>query len=460
MNLKMAQALALGVMAHLGGCARMSHVEPVERSAERALVLGEPFIHQTSGEPLDAVEPATALLTLDQALRLSLKHSAQIQSALARVRQAESAARQTRLLPNPVLAVSFRFPEAGGGGLIDADLSAELLSLLARPGRISVADHRLRKESAEALKTVLDVATEVQRQFADAQALDARLDIGDARRLILQGLLDIAQSRLRAGEAARLDVLTAQSELSSLDSELLALHSERRLARLSLARLIGQPSAQAEWKLPPWSPTPEPSFSESDWIRLALEHRPELDAIKWELSALGQEVRLARLDAILGGEGGVSAERDDLWSVGPSASVPLPIFDTGAVSKQRRMDQLIEQQHELTQNGRVIIEEVRKALEQLTASRQGLDRVRKELVPLQEQRLKQSQDAYRAGLANIVTLRVAEQDLQQARGRVIDLQQQVLHARFDLDRAVGGPGAYQNSIAAGTAQVNPNGKIK
>jgi outer membrane protein, heavy metal efflux system len=454
MNLLNARAIALGSAMLLVGCAPMVKVEPVERLAEQALVVGDPFVYQTIGEPFDVAEPLPGSLSVDDALRLALKHNAQIQSALARVRQAEADARQTRLLPNPVLGVAFRLPSGGGKSIIDADLSAELLSLITRPGRISAVDNRLRKASSEALTTVLDVAVEVERQYANAQALDARAMIGDARRSILQRLLDITNARLRAGETARLDVLTARSELSGLDGELVALRAEQRLTRITLARLIGRPSAKADWTLTPWSVTPEPSLSEADWITLALEHRPEIDAIRWELAALGQEVRIAHREVLINGSGGVASERDDVWSVGPAISLPLPIFDTGAVAKQRRTDQLIERRHELTQTGRVVIEEVRRSLETLSAARAGLDRVQGELLPLQEQRLKQAQDAYRAGLTDILAMRLAEQDLQQARARVIDLQQQVSQARSERDRAVGGSGVYLKASTAGTTPPN------
>ena len=442
MNLMTAQVLTLGTAAVIVGCTPMPKVEPVERLAEQALVVGEPFAYQTDGEPLNVASQPTDVLAVDDALRRALRHNPQIQSALARVRQAEADARQTRLLPNPVLGVAFRLPSGGGKSVIDADLSAELLTLLTRPGRIAAVDSRLRKASADALKVVLDVAIEVQRQYAVAQALDARVAIGDTRRSILEGLVNVTNARLRAGEAARLDVLTAQGELSSLDSEIVALRAEQRNARITLARLIGEPTSAATWGLAPWSTTSEPAFAEDEWVRLALEHRPELGAIKWELAALGQEVRIARGDALLAGSAGISAERDDIWSVGPSLALPLPIFDTGDVAKQRRTDQLVEQRHELTQAGRVVIEEVRKALETLRAARAGLDRVQTELIPIQEQRLKQAQDSYRAGLTDILALRLAEQDLQEARARLIDLQQQVSQARFELDRAVGGSGVY------------------
>lgn len=442
MCLRKAGAVALTLCVGVSGCSPMPEIEPVTDRAERSLMTGEPLVVQSTGEPLDVPDVVPNPLTMDEALRLTLRHNPSIQAALTRVRQAESDARQTRLLPNPVIGVSLKFPTGGGQSVLDADLSAELLSLLTRPGRIEAVDHRLRAASAEALATVLDAAVQLQRQYVDVRSLDARAEIAVARRDLLQQVVEISTARLEAGETSRLDVLTARGELAELDSEIVEIQSDKQRARITLARLLGQPSNAADWELSPWELPPTPSLDQPQWVRLALTHRPELEAIRWELEALGQEVELAQAETIFGGEIGVTAEREDEWSIGPSVSLPLAIFDTGAVEKQRREALVAEQSHELTRTGRMVIEEVRQALVSLDAAESALHAVQEQLLPLQTQRMQQAQDAYRLGLSDLTSLRLAEQDLQAARSRVIDLQQQVSHARLDLDRAVGGSGVY------------------
>jgi len=432
--------IAIGLLVLASGCVQGPKINPVDADAERRLQVGKPFVYQTEPEPID-IGVAHSSLDIAQCLRLALEHDPRIQSALARVRQAEADARQTRLLPNPVIGVSLRFPEHGGKSIIDADLSAELLSLLTRPGRVSAADSRLRKVSSEALATVLDVATEVQRQYADVLALRGRIEVEEARRSNLQQIARITDARVKAGEAARLDGLVSQSTLAELETDLIALRSKQRIARLKLARLIGQPSRAIDWTLMPWGVPALPEKAESDWITIALQHRPELLAVQWELAALGQEVKLAKIEPWTG-ELGAAAERDGDWSVGPSASVSIPIFDTGDIARAKRQAMVIEQKHELTRLSRQIVEEVRTALEQTRAAAELLDRTQGLLIPLEEQKLKQAQDSYRVGLSDAMTLRLAEQDAQDARSKLIELQTQQLEARFDLDRAVGGSGAY------------------
>lgn len=442
------------LIALASGCTALPKTMPVETLAGQMLSVGEPFIYRVEGEPIDVSDFRTSL-TLEQSVKLALEHDPRIQAALARLRQAEADARQTRLLPNPVIGVAVRLPEAGGRSIIDADLSAELLSLLTLPGRISAVDSRLRKASSEALTTVLDVVLDVQRRYAETQALRDRIEIEESRRTILQQLVSVTDARVKGGEAARLDVLTAQATLAALEADLMTLRSQERVARFALARLIGQPSVSTDWTAARWTPTPLRQLSDAAWIVVALDHRPEVSAIRWELAALGQEVRLAKIELWTGGFG-VASERDGEWSVGPSASVSIPVFDTGEVARQKRLARVIEQKHELTRVTRQIVEDVRTALEQVRSTDEMLERMRRDLIPLQEQRLKQAQDAYRAGIADVLALRLVEQDFQEARSRVVGLENQQREARFDLDRAVGGPGAYADTTIQPTTLPSEN----
>ena len=103
-----------------------------------------------------------------------------------------------------------------------------------------------------------------------------------------------------------------------------------------LSRLIGHPSGEANWRVSPWEPPPLLRNPEPEWIKAALEHRPEIQSKRWELSALGAERKLAWFAPFEGLETGAESERDAEWSVGPSISSPIPIFDFG----QARRDEL------------------------------------------------------------------------------------------------------------------------
>ena len=187
-------------------------------------------------------------------------------------------------------------------------------------------------------------------------------------------------------------------------------------------------------------------------MALALEKRPEVQSRRYELAARGAELRLTRFAPFDGAEIGVDAERDaGDWSVGPGISTPIPLFNWGQAKRQQAQAALIEARHDLTRVQRQVIEETRRAYAALAASQGNLDRVRNDLIPLQEKRREQAEAQWRGGQTDITGLLLAEQDLRAARTRQLELERRVSEALYRLQRAVGGPGIAASLVAPTTA---------
>ncbi|WP_428937744.1 TolC family protein [Fontivita pretiosa] len=388
------------------------------------------------------------MLTLAEASHRALMHSPEIQTALARVRIAEAEARQTRLLPNPVLSVVLRWPEGGGKPVIEAGLAADLVSLLTLPGRTTAADARLRAAAAEALSQALDVLSAVQERYVAVQANDELLIVLQDRLGIIDRLLAIARSRLNLGEGTRLDVLSLEVQRVELQTEIADRHLERREQRLALARLIGEPSGPIDWRLEPWETFSGILVAESQWVRLGLENRPEVRQQRYELAALGAEYRLTRFAPFEGAEAGIEAAHDDLdseagmrrLSGGSALATPLPLFDFGQARRRRAEAALIEAQHKLTQVRRQVVEETRRAYAVFAASHQNLQRTRNELIPLAQRRLEQAEAQFRGGQTDVTGLLLAEEQLRAARTRLVELERRNYEGLIRLHRSVGGSG--------------------
>jgi outer membrane protein TolC len=107
-----------------------------------------------------------------------------------------------------------------------------------------------------------------------------------------------------------------------------------------------------------------------------------------------------------------------------------------------------EQRHRLTEARRGVVEDVRSSLESLGSAQQNLARVERELIPLQERRRSETEEAYRLGLLDVTALLFADQALQESRARRVDLAREVAAARTRLERSVGGPAAL--ALAGGS----------
>lgn len=437
----MLTSAAGGLIIVLAGCVRPIPQTYTETVVARTIGLlpSETLEFQSQAEPLEHPSTAPSLLDAGQVVRLSVLRSPQVQAALARVRIAQAEAEQARLLPNPIISMVLRFPESGGNPVIDAGIAADLLTVLRRPGAASAADARLRATSADALTAVLDVARHAQERFFTIQSLEATLAVLQARGDLLRRLHDLAESKLRIGESTKLDLITIRAQQVQLEADIADRNIELRNERLALAQLIGQPGSTAEWTVTPWDESEMPVPTESELLSIAMNRRPEIQQRQWQLAALGADQRLTSWEILHGAEVGIATERDGNWSAGPSVSIPVPLFDFGQTAKDRARAAVIEARHELVATCRGVIEEVRRAYATLEGTKQNLARVQRQLVPLQQHRLSQTEAQFCAGQIDITALLLAEQDLLATRAQVIELRRRVALARVQLERAVGGP---------------------
>lgn len=421
-------------LLQVAGCAARRPDPRADLAAAKAVGLDEAVIFREEGGPTD--EPAAGgTLTLGDAVRRAVTTDPRLQAALARVLMAAADADQTRLLLNPVLNVVFRW--GSGKPQIEASLTQDFIRMLQIPRRASAADNRLRAAAAEAVTVALDVTAELQERYANVQALDALTPLLEEQLRFAAQLADGARSRLDAGEGTRGAVTTLEAARVEVEVEIDAARIKRREERLRLARIIGEPSSGATWTLAPWPSAAITAGTESQWVQTALAHRPEIQAAKWQVAALGDDYALLRLQPSEDADAGVEAEREDDWFVGPSASLPIPILDMGQARRARVSAEQIGARHALTLATRSVVEEVRVAYQALVLTRANLDRIRNKLIPLQQVRRQVTKDVYRVE-RDITPLLLAEQDLRIAQARAIDVERQMTIAVVRLERAVGG----------------------
>jgi len=424
----------------LSGCQRGPDAPDVAAEASRLTGIAD-AIHFESQLPTNAPDSPPDTLTLAEASRLALLRDAQVQIALAKVRVAEATARQSRLLPNPIFNFVARFPEGGGEPILEVALAEDLLALLQRPHSIKAADATLRAAASDALSSVLDVLSAVQTSYANLQAIEEELEILRRRKQVVDQLFGLTEGKQKAGEGSRADVSMVQTHQLELEVDIEDMQSQAADERLALTRLIGQPSGAAEWRITPWQPPADFNGTEQTWLAAAMQNRPELRAKEWELAALGAERRGAIWSPLQGSDIGVHAERDATWNLGPAVTVPLPIFDTGRAARDKLTAQEIGARHDLTQMQRQVIEEVRRAYAGYRSALATLRLADGQLLPIAQQRYEQAQSAYKAGETDLLRLLVAQEDLQDARKKVVDLHKRASLARIKLHRAAGGPGA-------------------
>lgn len=416
----------------------------VEAALTEAVPAAGAIEFRTERGPLDEPADDPAVLTLDEALRRAMQTDPGLQQALARVRSAWAEAREAGMPPDPVLSVVLRETEGGGPLQVDAGLTTAIVKLLRTPRLASAAHNRLRAEASRTLITGLDVVEDVQTHYAAIQSLESLRAILQERQEIVQRLLDVATRRLDVGEGTRSEVVAFEAERLAIEIEAAERLNELRQERLALARRIGEPSSEATWEVEPFAPPPTDLGSESLWIDAALKRRPEIQAAEWDVLALGDDLSLASGSPFDDASLGLEAEKDGDWSVGPGISTPIPLFGRSQARVDAALARQVESRHRLTEAQRTTVEEVRSALAVLQLSVANLKRLRSELIPLQERRRTDVQRAYEAQELDVNAVLLVDQSLQEARTHLLDLERQAAAATYRLQRAVGGPAAYES----------------
>lgn len=439
----------------VAGCAIPAHRVDVDAAISRSVATAQAIDFQHSGATPAAESTDPSMLSASVALERALATSAELQVALSRVRVAQAEADLASLLPNPILSFVLRFPEGGGKPGIEAGLAADLLTVLQRSRRSSIAGHRLEAEAARALSIALDVVAEVQAQYVDVQALEELIPVLEQRRSLLDRLREVAKARLDLGEGTRHELTALDSEGTELEVEIAQRRQELRVARIALARSVGEPSGSASWSLDRWAPPPQVPTTEATWIDAGLSARPEILAIEWELRARQEEQKLARRGVFEGATAGLDAERDDDWSAGPSIATPIPIFDSGRARSERAHALTDEERGRLVQAQRGVVQDVRSALATLLGAQENHERVVRALIPLQEQRRTEVEEAYRLGLVDVTALLFAEQALRDAQSRRVALARDVALAQNRLERSVGGPSSFRSVITPNSDPIQP-----
>ena len=435
--------MAAGLCAGLGaviGCTGPVPDHNAEATAAAITGVGDAIVFQNKAQPINEIIADETKLTLIDAGRLALKNDPEIQAALARVRVAQAGAQQARLLPNPVFNIVVRAHVNGGPAILTPSIAEDLIGILEIPGKSNAADHRLRQSVSNAMTIVLGTLTDVQTKYVEIQTIEASVGILAERKTLMEKLLEVAKARLKSKEGIGLDVTAIEAQILNLETDSDQKNIDLHNARLAMARMIGSPLNKAMWAVEAWVLPPTVSSAQPLWIRAALQNRPEIQAQKWELAALGDDLKLTNFAPWEGATAGIEAERDGGWSLGPAGSTPVPIFDTGWAKKKKASAEVLGARHELTKSQRAVIEQVRRTYDEYAASIKVLARTRDSLIPLQEKRRTQAEAAYKIGETDLTTVLVAQEELQDARIKLVDLQSKTSIAYYNLVRSIGGPG--------------------
>jgi outer membrane protein TolC len=395
-------------------------------------------------------DAASAPLSVDEAVTVALQSNPDIRAAVRRLSLAQLKTTTARSLEDPILMMrDWDTPLRQPWDLNQAQLMVSLQQTF--PNR-QKRDQRSRLAEDDAgvaandLETVQqEVSVEVRKTFADLMRNADEVRLQARQSSLLKEALRAALTEYTTGKAPQADVLRAQMALTRLNEQLIELEQERDNARAQLNALMGRPPNEAiEISGSYASPALLPSLEELE--RTAIEHRPELAALRTQIAKTREDGKLTRLAMKPDFTVGLGYMLMPAGSTARNAYMAEVSMNLPWLNRKRHDGEAKQadaatdvSQAELDARSSVVFLEIRQAQIAVLAAERRVKLYRDSLLPQAEASFKASTAAYQNNRAEFMSL-IDAQNL------LLDIQTAYYKASADtdeglakLERSIGAP---------------------
>lgn len=381
-----------------------------------------------------------ATLTLDEALRRSLRHNPEIAQLGAGLADKLARAIEAEVKLNPEFKVTGGYTSEtdGDGGEVELELEQPL-----RP-----SDFGLRKTYASALRVaanleqqadVLRVLNNTALVYYRAWALQERGALLAGARAQATDVLATFEEQLAAGQSTVAQRHVFEAENARFAAELLAVNGERAGTQAELGRATGIASADIRLASPSLGALPSTAAlaafaeSRSGIRRIALARR----------EAAAKNLRVARSDAVFPefAPGIVTnyGSRNDEAGFGITIAGRIPIWDRNQAEITRARGALEAADRELESFDRVSLQRSIGGRRQQVVNLQArADAFRTEVIPAYRAAYDATLAQFRAGQATTLQLFEVQKSLVEAQEKAFEYTVEALSARTQLEQLIGG----------------------
>ncbi len=337
------------------------------------------------------------------------------------------------------------------------------LDLFARYARSHQAAEREMEATVEDFRAAqIATSAQVAEAFYDAVFARARVAVLEHQVEVNDQYLELVMLRFREGLVASLDVHQQRQQTLAAQANLELAQGQVVLAEQQLAALLGSPSLDpalaptGRTDLPELGPAPAPGVPAA-----LLDQRPDVRAARKRIEAADRRVAsaiAARLPSIRlnvtpgytwnrnefgsdspigGGMGGANVSSG--WTFNAGATLDMPLFDGFATRSQVDVNSAqLQVQIETLQNLVVTaLIEVESSLVRERQLRRNVEILQSQ-VGVANETLEAARERYRSGLSDFLPVLAAIQSSQGAELAVLQAQRDLLSARIQLYRALGG----------------------
>lgn len=392
-----------------------------------ALAVTTPAAAQSAGEPLTLAAAMERALAANPAIA-----TGRLGKAIALAGLAVAGER-----PNPEASIELEkeTPKQSFGIAVPLELGGK------RARRIAVSRAAVEIGDAELAATIAQVRNEVRRSYFDILIAEARLGVLQELREVAQRARSTAQTRYELGDAPRLDVVQADSALSTADAEVLAATGVVQAGRAKLNALLGLPLDSVR----PLATTLEPGepIVASTVVERASAGSSELVVLDRRIDEQRAKLALARALRVPDAVPSVALTHDSEpeftygWRAGVAITLPLFTTHKAAVAVEDATVRQLTAQREAARLR--IVGEVTAAALTAESQRKAYVQYRDVILPQARQVEELAQDSYRLGQTGLAALLQALQASRDVRLRSLDVVSQFQTGVAELERTIGAP---------------------
>jgi cobalt-zinc-cadmium efflux system outer membrane protein len=382
-------------------------------------------------------------LTPQSAVQIALLRNRSLQATYGRLGIAQADLVQAGLLQNPILTADVRFGINGGTTGAAIGVVQEFVSVLQIPLRKRVAAASFEATKLEVAAAALDLALRVRSGFYELQGAEQMLEL---RHQIVEAdtaAAELATRQHTAGDITDLDLANAQALADQARIDLAEAEAAALVRHEELTALLGLWGNETDWRIGHRLPELPPEEIASEGLESrAVSQRLDLAAAAQARVVSTQNVALTRFYGLVPeASAGAEAEREvesGIWSLGPSVSLPIPLFDQRQAALASMRSQLAQAEDRYAALAVEIRSEVRRARLRMQAARARAEYYRRVLIPLRTRITDETLREYNGMLVGVFQLLQARRDEADAARRYVEALTEYWASRTELERAVGG----------------------
>jgi outer membrane protein, heavy metal efflux system len=244
---------------------------------------------------------------------------------------------------------------------------------------------------------------DLKSAYYDLYLVQHKIQINTENQDLMRSFVDIARKQYEVGMGKQVDILRAQTELSTLANDGINLRKEKQVVEAMVNTILSRPANS------PLGPVPEIEKDFPEWTfeqlqPLSLEARPELKAMNYSIDMNKAELSLSKREYLPDVMARVmykdmAMTPNDYWSVMVGISIPLSPWSSGKYTSKVEENEINVRRAEddVAAMKNMTSFEVQDALVKMQTNKNLVDLYRNTVIPQSEQTLQSTLSAYQTG---------------------------------------------------------------